>query len=75
MGTRRTYSNPDPHGANGGESNIAAPMLLRPADPSNKNQCADEVNFNENHIVNLQAINSLFKKFLENHNFKVCKNP
>ena len=29
---------------NGGESNIAEPMILRPADPSTQIQSADEVN-------------------------------
>jgi hypothetical protein len=48
---------------NGGESNIAAPMILRPADPTTKNQSADEVNFHENHIVNLQKINILYQFF------------
>ena len=59
---------------NGGESNIAEPMILRPADPSTQIQSADEVNFHENHAVNLKKkTNTLYQIFLDNHNFKVCK--
>ena len=60
---------------NGGERNLAAPMLLRPAVPSPERQCTDEVNFQENHIVSLEKTNNLYQIFLDNHDFEVCKKP
>jgi hypothetical protein len=63
------------------ENNIAYPMLLRPVDPSNKSQSADEMNFHENH--NYRYLVNLSKKqpfsyfflffFLDNYNFEASK--